>query len=438
MISRYQEHLSDKKVSILLTWLILLFSISFFYAPLTCAEDPFFSIALSKFNSERDAAKEETKLKNAGHNAFYRKEKSPDNKSTLYQVYIEKYNTREEAEKEARVLNDLELISDYSVREVRETPLTVPGQNTPAEENNAETSPIPQSTEIEKQQPLNPSTETEDQTTPPELSPAVAKPEIARSEAINETESETDSSSEINKGKIETVTPSEINRPEPEAEIPPEANKTEQKPVMKPEQKAEPKKKITKPEVVNHVDARLTGASLQVGSFKDEANAAELKTELINLGKNALYRYESADSKGEFYRIYITGYSSLHEAIIDAKALKESGVIAGYSRIISKKSFPGGSSKKVSENEKEDKSFFLHISSNKDETNAEEAVARLKKAGYKAFYVYDKDPADSWYRVYIGEFKDEAEAREKGEELIKNGIITYFKPIIIDRKKLNN
>ena len=44
----------------------------------------------------------------------------------------------------------------------------------------------------------------------------------------------------------------------------------------------------------------------------------------------------------------------------------------------------------------------------------------------------------SWYRVYIGEFNNEAEARKKGMELLDRGLISYFKPIAIDRKTLDN
>ena len=439
MNSRYHERFSSKKISMLPVWMILLLYISLFYAPLACAEDPFFSIALSNFNSEQDAAKEETKLKNAGHNAFYRKEKSPDNKKTLYQVYIEKYNTRDEAEKEARVLKDLELISDYSVREVRETPLTALKQNTPAAENNTEASPIPKAAEGKKQ-PLKPDTVTEGQTAAPEHSPAaITKPGIVRSEVIKKTKPETESSPGINKAKIETKTPSAINKPEPKAERPPKANKPEQKPVKKPEKKAESSKKVIKPEpVINHDDTRLTESSLQVGAFSDQSNAEDLKLKLKNLGRNAFYRHESVDNKGEYYRLYITGYSSLREAVKDAKALVKLGVISSYSRVHSRKPFPDDPFE-AEGIEKEGKTYFLHISSNKDETNAAENVANLKKHGYKAFYVLEKDNSVSWYRVYIGEFKDEAEARKKGKELFGRGLISsYFKPIVIDRKKLDN
>ena len=320
-----------------------------------------------------------------GHNAFFRKEKSPDKEGIQYQIYIEKYDTRDEAEKEARVLQDLELISDYTVKEVKETPQLFPDGINPADENMPEVLPVPQPAKV-KEQPLKPKSETGQQTT-------AKKP-----------------SSEI--------------------------NKIEEKPAPKLQQKPKPKKRIRKPEpVINHDDARLTEASLQVGSFKDEANAAALKAKLKNLGKNAFYRHESTGNKGDFFRIYITGYASLGEAIKDAKELLNSSIITGYSRIIGKGSVSVIPQKTV---DKKEKVYFIHISSNKDETNAVKNVASLKKSGYKAFYVLEKDAADSWYRVYIGEFKDETEARKKGMELLDKKLIEYFKPLAIDRKKLDN
>ncbi|MGD9162290.1 MAG: SPOR domain-containing protein [Desulfobacteraceae bacterium] len=360
-------------------WIFLLLSVSLLYAPFIHGEEPFFSIALSKFNDEQDAKKEETKLKNSGHNAFYREEKSQNNRKTIYQIYIEKYNSRDEAEKEAKVLKELELISDYTVREVKKTLPVIPEQEVPEEKKEPEVSPVPQ-------------------------------PSESREKAI-----------EPGPGAEEVQT----TAPEPN-----HAGTEEQTKAAEPS----PAIKKTKPaSVINHNNSRLTGASLQVGAFSDEAIAAKLQKKLKGLGKKAFYRLESAGSKGDFYRLYITGYSTLHEAIEDAKALVKSGVISGYSRVHSKGPISGTSSK-----EKKGKTYFLHISSNKDKANAAEYVAKLKEYGYKAFYVLEKDRSVSWYRVYIGEFKNEAEARKKGTELLDKGIISYFKPLVIDRKKLNN
>ncbi|MBN2418064.1 MAG: SPOR domain-containing protein, partial [Deltaproteobacteria bacterium] len=145
-----------------------------------------------------------------------------------------------------------------------------------------------------------------------------------------------------------------------------------------------------------------------------------------------------ADNKGDFYRLYITGYSSLREAIRDAKELKKSGVISGYSRVHSGEPVSDAPPDETAVNEKEGKIYIIHISSNKNEENAAKNAARLREYGYEAFYKFEKDLSGSWYRVYIGEFKDEAEARKKGMELLDREIISYFKPFAIDRKKLSN
>ncbi len=155
------------------------------------------------------------------------------------------------------------------------------------------------------------------------------------------------------------------------------------------------------------------------------------------LGKNAFYRKEAIENGDTYYRLYITGYKSLREAIKDAKMLLKSGVISSYSRIHSQNITPGTRQTKQVEEENRGKIYVLHISSDKDETNAKETVARFRKSGYKAAYRHEMINSEGWYKVYIGEFKNEAEAREKGAELVKEGIISYFKPIAINPEKLN-
>ena len=335
MKSRYSDRFLNKTVAMAIAWPVLLVFVLFVNAPPAHAEDPFFSIALSKFKNEQDAAKEESKLKNSGHNAFFREEKNPNNKNIFYQVYIEKYNSRDEAEKEARVLKELELISDYTVREVKEVPLTPEEEKIPAEENKPETLPA-ESTEIKESSP-DPGHVIEEQTAaavpspiPEEQSTAPgpgndAEKLIATPESFPETE------------RLEPVQT-------------PAVNNTKQEPESNTEQKVKP--------VQNHDDERLTGASLQVGAFSDEANAAALKIKLRNMGKNAFYRYESADSKGDFYRLYITGYPSLREAINDAKELKKSGIISNYSRVHSNFSDSNDLLDESSERKKEEKNLF--------------------------------------------------------------------------------
>jgi cell division septation protein DedD len=59
-------------------------------------------------------------LKRLGHNAFYRYEEV-DNKGKWYRVYIEQFPSKEQAEQEASALKELELITDYEIKELNES-----------------------------------------------------------------------------------------------------------------------------------------------------------------------------------------------------------------------------------------------------------------------------------------------------------------------------
>ncbi len=383
MNSAYNRPLLNKRSFNNIRWIIIFFSILYLYIPLSHGEEPLFSISLSTFNNEQDAQKEESKLKKSGHNAFYRKENGPDNNSNIYHVYIEKYNSRDEAEAEAKVLKNLELISDYTISEIKEIPQIITNEGTQPAEKIPEVSHASLPTETKEQAP-------EPEPIDAEQTP---KPETKTSETTTQSDE-----------------PPAINKPAP--------SKTEN--------------------IINKENDQFTGASLQIGAFKDEANAAVTKIQLKKLGKNAFYRKEATDSEGVLYRLYITGYKSLKEAISDAKKLVESGVISGYSRVSVKGSLSNLPPEKKTEKVEKGEVYFIHISSNKDEATAAEAVAKLKNYGCKAFYVHETDLSENWYRVYIGKFKNEAEARNNGLELLEKGIISYFKPLAIDLKKLGN
>ena len=75
---------------------------------------------------------------------------------------------------------------------------------------------------------------------------------------------------------------------------------------------------------------------------------------------------------------------------------------------------------------------MLHICSFKQKANAEKEVQRLEKHGYKSFLAEEEISGQRWFRVYIGNFKDEQEARKVGSELKRKGLISYFKPTKVD------
>ncbi len=174
------------------------------------------------------------------------------------------------------------------------------------------------------------------------------------------------------------------------------------------------------------------GYYLQVGSMKEKVNAEEMVRKLKGSGYPALYRQEALRGKGSWYRIYINGYDSKGAAEKAAKELLKSGMISDYS--LKQK---GGKTLSSPQKRKQHKRFFfLHVSSFKEKNNAEQEVQTLNEQGLKSFFVEENISGANWFRVYIGEFDDEKAARKAGSELLKKGIISYFKPIEIDISKL--
>lgn len=82
-------------------------------------EESYFSIHLLTLKTVDDARAKVKEFKDRGYNAFYRQEKS-GNDAAVYNLYIEKFNSRTEADKEAKILKELDLISDFDVREISE------------------------------------------------------------------------------------------------------------------------------------------------------------------------------------------------------------------------------------------------------------------------------------------------------------------------------
>ena len=433
-----------KNISNAITGLIIFSSLLLFCVPRSYGEGPFWSIALSKFSNEQDAQMEEAKLKNSGHSAFYREEKNPDNSNVQYQVYIEKYTSRDEAETEAMVLKDLDLISEYTVVKISETPQTAqPEKNTADKTDTEEIIPDQAETEMQAAEPLPEKAETHQ----PDQIPGIEKQimENEQPHAINDNKQEktetenkaTEPVPEIEEQTAEDKQSQENKKPEQLIE---EAEKNESEYKAKTEEKStEQAKQVDNSESeINTEPDQFTGESLQVGAFKEESNAASIKLKLQNLGKNAFYLYESAGSKGAFYRLYITGYNSLTEAIGDARILLDSGVISGYSRVHRKTEPTNSPQRKIAPKTNKGNVYFIQLSSDKGEVSAAEDVDRLKNDGLNAFYVHETGLSDSWYTIYIGTYGDEAEAKEKGMELLNKGLITDFKTIAIELKKIDN
>ncbi|MDB9823508.1 SPOR domain-containing protein [Deltaproteobacteria bacterium] len=161
--------------------------------------------------------------------------------------------------------------------------------------------------------------------------------------------------------------------------------------------------------------------NLQVSSLKEKAHAENIVENLKKSGCSAFYRLETVKDKGEWYRVYITGYESMGEAEKEARRLMESGIISGYS------------SQRIETVNYDKELYFLHVGSFKEDSNAEQTARALKEKGFNAFYQTEKVAGEDWFRLYIGEFEDEKTARETGSELKEKGIISYYKSLKIKR-----
>lgn len=183
-----------------------------------------------------------------------------------------------------------------------------------------------------------------------------------------------------------------------------------------------------------HVYAEKRYYSIQVGAYRDIQGARDMVSELKKLGHHAFFREEEIKNKGGWFRVYIEKYQTKAEAEKEGKILQDLGLISKYAvRLIdpprSKTPTPERETKVV---------FFLHVSSFREKNNAENLVNRLIARGQKAFHVSEMFRGERWFRIYIGEFGSEEEARNAGEDLLEKGIIEYFKAIEIDKKELGS
>ncbi|MBW1766700.1 MAG: SPOR domain-containing protein [Deltaproteobacteria bacterium] len=172
--------------------------------------------------------------------------------------------------------------------------------------------------------------------------------------------------------------------------------------------------------------------SIQVGALENLDNAEKMVNNLKRLGHNAFCRHETTKGKGKWYRVYIERYGSRKEAEKEARVLKNLDLISAYFI----KAIEETTQTDPPEGEHDKKVCYLHVNSFKEKPNAEKKVKELEKHGYKAFLLAEEISGENWFRVYIGEYDNEKGARKIGLELKKRGIISYFKPIAIDKNAL--
>jgi len=166
--------------------------------------------------------------------------------------------------------------------------------------------------------------------------------------------------------------------------------------------------------------------SIHLGSFKDIKNAIVAVSKLKNNGYDAFYRYESVEDNGKWYRVYAGKYASKYEAEREADTLRRLDLISYYTiKIIN--NTPGSEAEAAGR-------YYLHVSSFSNEFNAGKEIKRLEKHGYKCFSLEESVSGRSWFRVYIGSFSDEENARKAGTELKGKEIISFFNPKRISRE----
>ena len=156
--------------------------------------------------------------------------------------------------------------------------------------------------------------------------------------------------------------------------------------------------------------------SIQAGSFKDPRNAASLVAQLREKGMDVFCRYNSVEGNGGWFRVYI-GHFSVRE---DARSLlaQLSGE-AGYAKPF------------VVELEEPTDPYFLHIGSHARRMEAEREVHNEWYL-FEPFIMEKLVSGQRWFRIYVGPFADEKDARRAGEDLKGREMISYFKPVKLD------
>ncbi|MFP4037264.1 MAG: SPOR domain-containing protein [Desulfobacteraceae bacterium] len=165
------------------------------------------------------------------------------------------------------------------------------------------------------------------------------------------------------------------------------------------------------------------GYGIQVAAYKDRQEADQRVDQLKRLGHQAFSRREAVPGKGKWYRVYIAEYPTQEEAEKEARILRDLELIEDYD-IRTLKSRDD----KEHRDMPEEGAYVLHVGSFKARANAAKEVENLKKLGHDAFFREEEISGETWYRVYLGGYDSEKEARAAGEGLKQKGGISYFKP----------
>jgi cell division septation protein DedD len=185
---------------------------------------------------------------------------------------------------------------------------------------------------------------------------------------------------------------------------------------------------------------------IQVGAYQDPDNAAESVNHLKRLGYDAFHRRETVKGKGEWHRVYIGRYSTRDQAEEEARVLRELDLVREFEirTLESRAEGPGAGPEAPPDQDwpdtrtpgESESMYLLHVSSFRERARAEREARNLDEAGRKAFYAEEELAGGRWFRVYIGGFETEKEARRAGEELKGRGTVSYYRPVRVDRGAL--
>ncbi len=171
--------------------------------------------------------------------------------------------------------------------------------------------------------------------------------------------------------------------------------------------------------------------SIQVASYKIRSNADNAVAGFKKLGMDTFLQPKEIPGKGQMYRIYIGRYRSEGEAKKAAEQLRRKKLIENYyCRLI--KTDEKEIRKQDDSSSHEGKLYRLHVSSFISREHAGDEVQRLRDQGYAASIKSKEISGRPWYQIFLGKFIDRQKARRAGEEYKKAGIITYFKPVVIE------
>lgn len=189
------------------------------------------------------------------------------------------------------------------------------------------------------------------------------------------------------------------------------------------------KKAPPKPGVSSKILAQKQFYLIQIGAFTNFRMVLDKVLDLKSRGYHAFYSCETATNNNPLYRIFIEGLRSKKETDAKASELKARGLITDY--VIKPVNLKHPTA--LSDCGFGSKIYLLHVSSLKQKRNAEKTVQMLQTYGDRSFFIVHQILGASWFRVYVGEFDDESQARALGKRLQEKRLISYYKPIPLDQ-----